>query len=226
MKLQLRLAVTALALAFTNLVSAATIVETGTGGAIPATGTSGSSFFDIAIGDSGTITDITVRLLGFGHAQVGDVRLTLNNVEDGVSRDLIYRVGASGGTGGGDNSNLGGDYAFNDAYTANVWTAAGNANGTNTIVPVGNYFASTIDGVSVSLLSGFGGLDAAGTWRLTVSDLVHNNSGYLAQWQLELATDDSLVTSTSSGPSPVPEPTTCLLLSLGLTALAFCRKRH
>ena len=211
---------TVLALALTSLASAATIVETGVGGAVPATGTSGSSFFDIVIGDSGTISDMTVRLLGFSHTQVGDLRITLSNVEDGVSRDLTYRVGASGGTGGGDNSNLSGNYAFNDAYTASIWTAAGNAHGTNTIVPVGNYFASTIDGVSVSLLGGFGGLDAAGTWRLTVNDLVHNNSGSFAQWQLELTTNENPVTST------VPEPATYLLFGLGLTALAFRRKRR
>jgi subtilisin-like proprotein convertase family protein len=198
--------------------SAATIVEIGSGGAIPEFG-DGPAIFEINIGTAGFITDVTVRL-DLNHDRVGNLRVTLTNVDSAASQYLFYRLGFPGGTGSpGDNSNFaGGSYAFNDAFTGNLLTATTDASGTNSIVAPGNYFAAGIDGVKVNLLDAFGGLDAQGAWRLTIEDLTDNETGSLDEWALTLETD--------SAPPSVPEPSTYMLLGLGLGGFAALRRRR
>jgi subtilisin-like proprotein convertase family protein len=200
--------------------SAATVTGSAAPNApIPTTGTLGNVTFDIVIGISGEITDVTVRL-NISHSQVGDLRISLSNDDYSITRDLVYRVGASGGTGGGDNSNLLGVYSFNDNFAGNIWTAAGNVNGTNTTVATGNYRATTIDGVNVALTAGgFGGEDTLGTWHLTINDLINNNAGTLTSWELEFATNDT-------PPPTVPEPSAYMLFGLGLGGLAALRRKR
>jgi len=212
-----------LALSTIGSASAATITQIGAGGAIPEFG-SGAAIFDINIGTGGLITDVSVRL-DLTHTRVGNLRVTLTNVNSAVSQFLFYRLGATGGAGAGDNSNFGGgSYIFNDAFTGNLLTAAVAANGTNAIVAAGNYFAAGIDGVKVNLLDIFGGLDAQGTWRLTIEDLRDNDIGSLGQWEL------TLVTGSAPPPPPpppaVPEPSTYILFGLGLGGLATLRRRR
>jgi subtilisin-like proprotein convertase family protein len=212
-----------LALSTTGGASAATITQIGAGGPIPEFG-SGAAVFDINIGTAGFITDVSIRL-DITHTRVGNLRVTLSNVDSAVAQSIFYRLDVPGGTGvPGDNSNFaGGSYVFNDAFTGNLLTAAvTGANGTNSVVAPGNYFAAGIDGVKVNLLDAFGGLDAQGTWRLTIEDLDSNDTGSLSEWALTLETG-----SAPPPPTPtVPEPSAYILFGLGLGALATLRRRR
>jgi PEP-CTERM motif/Proprotein convertase P-domain len=198
--------------------SAATITTAGSGGAIPEFGV-GVAQFDINVGTSGFISDVTVRLTGLSHTRVGNLRVTISNTTTGAFADLVYRVGSLAG-GAGDNSNYSGNYAFNDAFSGDIWAAAGAASGTNAIVAGGDYFATGLDGGLVSILSAFSGTDSAGVWRLTIADLVNNDTGSLTSWELELQT------GSAPPPSTVPEPSSYILFGLGLGGLAALRRRR
>ena len=214
-----RLAFFLFAITIAGTASAATITQSGGGGALPDLST---VTFDIVIGSSGTVSDVTVRF-DITHPQVGDLRVSITNVAGGITQDLVYRLG-------GDtyNRNYGGEYVFNDGFTTgtysgNIWTAANAVvGGTNGVVPVGNYFASTTTGTPVDLSAAFGGTEAAGTWRLTIQDYRSSNTGTLNGWGLTIETDDS-----TPPPTPtVPEPSTYILFGIGLGALASLRRRR
>lgn len=192
--------------------TAATITQSGAGGALPDLST---VTFDIAIGTAGTVSDVTVRF-DITHPQVGDLRVSLTNVTAGVTRDLVYRLG-------GDtyNRNYAGEYVFNDAFAGNLWTAAAAASGTNAAVATGNYFASTTTGTAVDLSAAFAGTEALGVWRLTIEDFRGSNIGTLNGWGLTLETG-----SAPPPPPSVPEPSTYLLFGLGLSVLAAIRRRR
>jgi hypothetical protein len=200
---------------------AATITEAGAGGAIPEFG-SGAAEFEINVGPAGFISDVTVRLTGLSHTRVGNLRITISNTTTGASADLVYRIGSIA-DGAGDNSNYSGNYAFNDAFTGDIWAVAGSVNGTNTIVAGGDYFATGLDGGLVTILNAFGGTDSAGVWRLTIADLVSNDTGSLTSWEIELETGSA---PPPPPPSSVPEPSAYILFGLGLGAIAAIRRRR
>ena len=89
---------------------------------------------------------------------------------------------------------------------------------TTPIVPGGNYGASTINDVDVSLDGAYNGTLVDGTWQLTIFDIVDNDSGTLQGWDL--------VIDYKEGLPAVPEPATLLLFGLGLGALASLRERQ
>lgn len=210
-----------LALSTVGAVSAATITESGAGGAIPEFG-SGAAQFDINVGTAGFISDVTVRLTGLSHTRVGNLRITLSNTTTGAMADLVYRIGSIGG-GAGDNSNYSGNYAFNDAFAGDIWAVADAANGTNSIVAGGNYFATGLDGGLVTILDTFGGTDSAGLWQLTIADLVSNDTGSLTSWEVELVTGSAPL---PPPPPSVPEPSTYILFGLGLGGIAALRRKR
>lgn len=171
--------------------------------------------FDINIGSSGLVSDVTVEI-NLTHNQVGDLHITLTNPAGDVTSDLVYRLG-------GDtyNRNYSGVYTFNDANASSLWTAAAAASGTNVVVAPGDYFASTTVGTQVFLNTDFGGTAALGTWTLTIHDLRSGNNvgANLDSWALTLETG-------SAPPPAVPEPSTYILLGLALGGLATLRRRR
>lgn len=132
-----------------------------------------------------TIGSIEVEIVGLVHERIGDLSANLTHVESGRTAPLFSRVGRTGG-GGGDNSNLDGDYVFADADAGDIWMAADAVNN-NGVVPPGRYRA-TGPGSSavVSLDAVFGGHAASGTWRLEVADEASGEIGALTGWNLRL----------------------------------------
>lgn len=184
----------------------------GTGGVIPdQVGTTPGLFeSDIVVADTGALADITVTLKNLAHSWSGDLVVTITHLESGLSQTLFSRVGKTDATfGAGDSSNFAGDYSFNDAFTGNLWTAA-EGGGTTFNIPGGEYFASApLTGLQVSLLDVFGGIDIAGTWRLSITDNAEFDTGSIGAWNLSLT---------------VPAPAALALF--GLAGLAGSRRRR
>ena len=200
---------TAASLALASMASAT--IYTGDGFTIPDNNPAGASS-DIVIGDEFLVADITVTLFGLNHTWAGDLIATLTHVESGFSQTLFSRIGATTPGGVGDSSNFGGDYSFNDAFAGDLWVAAAGGT-TGFVIPGGDYFASgALSSAQVSLLDIFGGLNAQGTWRLTISDNAGADLGTLGAWGLDFVK------------APVPAPGALALL--GLAGLAGGRRRR
>ncbi|MHC4838872.1 MAG: M12 family metallo-peptidase [Planctomycetota bacterium] len=150
-----------------------------------------------AVGASGAIVveasfevgSVEIGIEGLVHDRLGDLSASLTQVESGRSVPLFVRVGRTGG-GGGDNSNLAGDYVFADADVGDFWAAADAANN-NGVVPPGRYAATAAGSADpVSLDAVFGGHDAAGTWRLEIADESSGETGLFAGWSLRVIEPD------------------------------------
>ncbi|HMN95869.1 MAG TPA: proprotein convertase P-domain-containing protein [Phycisphaerales bacterium] len=209
---------TAASLAVASFASAT--VYTGNGFTIPDNNPVGVSS-DIVITDEFFVGDITVSLLGLIHTWAGDLTATLTFIDmdnNSVSTTLFERIGRVN-TGFGDSSDFGGTYSFNDSFNdanlpfgGNIWTAAA-AVGAGLPIAPGNYFATGANSsAQVSLLAAFGGLNAKGTWRLTISDNAAGDLGSLSAWSLDFVKN------------PIPAPSALALL--GLAGLAGGRRRR
>lgn len=161
---------------------------------------------DIVVTDNFLVDDITITLFNLTHTWAGDLTATLTHLDSGATRTLFVRVGFTG-TGFGDSSDFGGNYAFNDGFANDLWAAAAAA-GAAQIIPPGNYYASGAGSAApISLLAAFGGLNANGTWRLSITDSAAGDTGALGSWGLSFVK------------SPVPAPGVLALMGLaGLTA--------
>jgi MYXO-CTERM domain-containing protein len=179
-------------------------------GAIPDNDPAGFTS-DIVITDNFIVDDITISLNGLTHTWVGDLVVTLTHIDGGETSNLFNRVGKTNATTGfGDSSDLAGNYAFSDSFTGDFWAAAG---GTTGPVPAGNYFASgALSAAKVNLLDAFGGINANGTWRLSIVDAAAGDLGALGDWSISFVK------------SPVPAPGALALL--GLAGLAGGRRRR
>lgn len=135
----------------------------------------GSFQDDIIITDDFRVTDITVTLKGLVHTWVGDLVVRLRHLETETVIDLFMRPGQPHFSSSGYSNDLNGDYSFNENYTCNFEAVAGQ----HTVIPSGDY-------ASKGSLSAFHGLNANGTWRLTINDCSAGDSGSLGSWRLDL----------------------------------------
>ena len=207
------------------------ITRDGPGGAIPDADPSGSPpgvfTSDIVFNDpgfvcsgalqpadcNGTNNFVTVTITGLQHTFAGDLIATLTNVTAGISQDLFNRIqkDPSDPNDFGCGCQFGGDYSFGDqssSFTNDIWTPV---LGTADTIPSDNYWTTTAGSdTPTSFSAAFGGLPAAGTWRLTISDNSPGDTGSFLSWTLSLNV---------AGLTPVPEPS--LAIPTGLLVLGF-----
>ena len=150
----------------------------------------------LIINDAGFIGDIDIRL-DIDHSWVGDLIVTLVHEETGTALELLNRPG----------------YPQNDQGCSQ--------NGIKTILddeitlPVDSECASSPAAVSgiftpEQSLNSFYNELIAGTWRLSVSDLIPHDTGKLNQWCIAVEIHDTPVT-TPAPPSPKPLPDRALI---------------
>jgi subtilisin-like proprotein convertase family protein len=135
----------------------------------------GSFTDDIIVKDDVQVTDVTVTLYNFVHTWVGDLVVQLHHLETGTVVELFRRPGQPEFSSSGYSNDLNGNYSFNDHNACDFEGTAFH----KAVIPSGNY-------TSTSSLSAFYGLEAAGTWRLTINDYFPGDSGSLGSWQLDL----------------------------------------
>jgi len=194
---------------------AAIVNYAGSGFSIPENNANGA-FSDITVTDNFQISDVTVSLNNLRHTWIGDLIADITNVNTGTTVSLFNRVGASVFNSVGSNSNLRGNYSFNDANTGNLRNTALQLN-TDQTIPSGNYFPTGVNNTTSSL-SAFNGQSSLGTWRLRISDNASDDIGSLRGWNLSL---------TPQASQPVPEPFTILgSLTAGGIGVALRRKRQ
>lgn len=165
----------------------------------------------VVIGASETITNLELDISQMTHSWIGDLIVTLTHDDTGTSAVIASGIGSVGNTGSGDSSDFGGDYTFsNDG--GDIWAAAAAANGS--IVPVGDYFATDINGTLVDLDATFAGENTAGTWTLDFFDRANGDTGFIQNWTLNITS------------SPIPEPGTFGVLAIAAVAGLARRRRR
>jgi hypothetical protein len=214
---------------------ASTITRDGPGGAIPDADPSGSPpgvfTSDIVLNDpgfvcsgalqpadcNGTNNFVSVTITGLQHTFAGDLIATLTNINSGISQDLFNRIqkNPSDPNDFGCACQFNGDYSFDQStlFPNDIWTAA---SGSADTIPSDNYWTTTAGSDTPTMFSAaFGGLPAAGTWRLTISDNSPGDTGSFLSWTLSLDV---------TGLTSVPEPS--LAIPTGLLVLGFVLLRR
>lgn len=182
------------------------IVFSGGGGAIP-DNTGGSLVSTITSNTVAAITDV-IFSIDLNHAWMGHLRAQVTHVSSGVSAWLFYKIGASGGSGGGDSSDFNGTYRFSPAFSGDIWNAALLASSSAVVAP-GDYKPTTINGANVSF-NNFVGLTANTQWKLEVWDNVSGTAGDVRGWSVDI--------------SVIPAPGSAALA--GLAGLVMLRRRR
>ncbi|NET74723.1 proprotein convertase P-domain-containing protein [Okeania sp. SIO1F9] len=203
-KLSIAAASSAIAtLAAVSGASANSLSYTGAGGLVPPEGTSGLFESSITVTDDIIIDDISIDLNGLTHTWASDLDVDLI-FDDGAGNVISAEVFH-------DRRSLddfGGDYTFADggSYLG--------ASSTGSPVAEGTYSPTE------SFLAAFGGLNAAGTWTLSINDDAGGDSGSMASWDLNIEPGEV-------DPVSTPEPASLFALfgigALGATSL---KRKH
>lgn len=117
---------------------------------------------------AGVIRDLDV-FLGIAHTFDGDLDVTLTHLPTATSVALFTDVGGT-------------DAGFLITVNDEGGTDIGAADNPNDEAISGNFNPE-----GAALLSAFDGLDASGTWRLTITDDAGGDTGTLEAWELQLA---------------------------------------
>jgi subtilisin-like proprotein convertase family protein len=164
----------------------------GPGGPIPDAldlkGPPGEILSEVEVTEAIVPETLSVTITGLEHTWCGDVVIRLTHLPSGATQSLVHRIGVPIDPPVnvfGDSSNFGGDYLFIDGG-GDIWLAAGGG-GSTFVVPPGSYHASDAgSGSAVPLLGAFAGIDASGTWRLTVQDAAAGDTGSFLSWTLSI----------------------------------------
>ncbi|QYJ08280.1 proprotein convertase P-domain-containing protein [Qipengyuania flava] len=113
---------------------------------------------NFTVGSSFTVADVNLGVLAT-HSWRGDIRITLQ-APDGTRVQLVDGDPSGGANISGDNFNV----LLDDSGTQTVNTDTGTTSHSSTAPPYQHTF------VPNAPLSGFSGLDSAGTWRLEICD--------------------------------------------------------
>lgn len=126
--------------------------------------------------------------MDLSHSWIGDLEAVLAAPGGSPAVYIFSRVGSLSATGFGDDSDLAGVYTFADAQSyGDLWAAAASVGGTS-VVPSGNYRASSpggspgggVIGNFSILFAGLTPAQANGTWTLTFRDASLGNTGSVA----------------------------------------------
>ena len=156
----------------------------------PSTLAAGVTVSDMIISAPYTIlndgnNNLTLILLGFQHPEAGDLIVQLTNVDAGITRDVFNRMGANDASDPNDPgflSDFSGNYDFNGSYLDDLFLTAaglGDADPIPDDTTGALYFPITFtpsnasSGTPSDLSTAFNGLPVAGTWRLTITDMVN-----------------------------------------------------
>jgi subtilisin-like proprotein convertase family protein len=159
------------------------------GGAIPdAVGTTPGVLertFSVPSGAlQGVLSAVRVTATSLTHTWCGDLTIELV-APDGTVSSVVTRIGIPAST-DGDSSNFGGTYAFDDAFTGNIWNAAAGV-GANGVVPAGNRFPSAAgSGARANIVPQLVGRPLAGSWTLRVRDSVAADVGSVGSLQVRI----------------------------------------
>lgn len=126
--------------------------------------------------------------MDLSHSWIGDLEAVLEAPGGSPAVYIFSRVGSLSATGFGDDSDLDGVYTFADAQSYGDLLAAAAAVGGTSVVPSGNYRASSPDGSpGGGVIGNFSILFAAltpaqahGTWAWTFRDASLGNTGSVA----------------------------------------------
>jgi len=117
------------------------------------------------------LTDVNVAM-NIQHGWYGDVRVTLTNVNTGMTVVLLLQQGPD------DSSNLDGTYTIDDQAAGTLDAAATAAVGTGVVIPTGLSYQGQ------EALSAFDGEDPQGDWTLIITDWCASDTGTLRSWSL------------------------------------------
>ena len=169
-----------------------------------------------SFGPAELVSSVSV-VVSIDHTWVGDLVIDLTS-PDGTLLRMLSRARATmpdGQTEGppfGDSSNLdsANPVSFQDGAATSAETL-GIGIGNNASIPAQIVFADA-DGwtTDITTFAGFIGETAGGNWTLTVADYATQDLGTLVSWSLIIA----------------PEPSTGLLLALGLMGLVFAGRQR
>lgn len=131
--------------------------------------------------------------VGLTHTAVGDLRVELI-APNGRAHVLVSRTGATGVTDSGDDTNLGGVYAFRDAGAD--WWGTTAALSSGQVLPSGAYRTALAGGpgstgAATALEAPFIGMPVTGVWTVRVTDFCPGNTGTLDPSYLHVALQPS-----------------------------------